>query len=274
MRFVLPLVALLGLLACGCPGGSHKRPYPEPKVEELLGRIAATREGVASFSAETVMDYWMNNQRVKGGVLVMGTTGSQVRINALSPAGNDVIADLACDGTDYAFIDKNKNCQLMGPCSKETIASLFNIALAPDDFVQLATGATPVVPGAKGTIKWDAKAAKEVLDLVGDDGRTQVIVLDARNGHADIISSEVKLADGTQEWRIDNTDFTVVKDINGLQRRVPGKSRFRSPGKNSDLIVEWKERVLDVELTPDKFELQVPAGLASCQGSAAAAAKP
>ena len=265
MRLAFPALALLALLACGCPGGSHKRPYPEPKVEELLGRIAATREAVGSFSAETTMDYWMNDQRVKGGVLVMGTTGSQVRINALSPAGSDVIADLACDGTDYVFIDKNKNCQLAGPCSKETIAALFNIALAPDDFVQLATGTTPVVPGATGTLKWDEKASKEVLTLTGDNGRTQTIVLDARDGRADIITSEVKLADGTQEWRIDNTDYTTVKDVNGLPRRVPGKSRFRSPGEKADLLVIWKERVLDLELTPEKFVLEVPGGLPRCQ---------
>jgi hypothetical protein len=266
MRFaLLSSFALLAFLACGCPGGSHKRPYPEPKVEELLSRIAAQRDGVSSFSAETTMDYWMNDQRVKGGVLVMGTTGSQVRINALSPAGNDVIADLACNGTDYAFIDKNKNCQLSGPCSKDTIASLFNIALAPDDFVQLATGATPVVPGATGTIKWDSKNAKEILELKGDDGRTQTIVLDARDNHADIISSEVKLADGTQEWRIDNTDYTTAKDVNGLVRRVPGKSRFRSPGKNADLLVIWKERVLGLELDAAKFALEMPEGLPRCQ---------
>lgn len=265
MRLVLIAVALLALLACGCPGGSHKRPYPEPKVEELLGRIAATREAVGSFSADTTMDYWMNNERIKAGVLVMGTTGSQVRINALSPAGNDVIADLACDGTDYVYLDKNKNCQLAGPCSKETIAAIFRIALAPDDFVQLATGTTPVIAGATGTVRWDEKASKEVLDLTGDDGRTQHIVLDARDGHADIISSEVKLADGTQEWRIDNTDYTTVKDVNGLPRRVPGKSRFRSPGEKADLLVIWKERALDLELTPEKFQLEAPAGLPRCQ---------
>lgn len=264
-RLALPAFALLALLACGCPGGSSKRPYPEPKVEELLGRIAATRDGVGSFSAETVMDYWMNDQRVKGGVLVMGTTGSKVRINALSPAGNDVIADLACNGTDYAFIDKNKNCQLSGPCSKETIASLFNIALAPDDFVQLAVGASPVVPDATGTVRWDSKQSKEVLELKGSDGRTQTIVLDARDGHADIITSEVKLPDGKQEWRIDNTDYTTTKDVNGITRRVPGKSRFRSPGEKADLLVEWKERALDLELDDPKFELSVDPDIARCK---------
>ena len=260
--FLLPVLAAL---ACGCPKGSAARPYPEPTVEQLLARIADNRDAVSSFSAESVMDYWMNDQRVKGEVLVMGTTGSQVRINALSPAGGDVMADLACDGMNYAFIDKNKNCQLTGPCSKDTIASLFKIALAPDDFVQLATGATPIVPGATGTVRWDGKAKKEVLELTGSDGRTQTIVLDARDGRADVITSEVKTAAGTQEWRIDNTDYTSVKDQQQLARRVPGKSRFRSPGEHADLIVEWKQRRLNLPVTNEQFQLEIPSGIPRCE---------
>lgn len=264
-RLALLLTALLGVLVCGCPIASSKRPYPEPSVDELLARIASNRDAVGSFSAETVMDYWMNNERVKGEVLVMGTTGSQVRINALSPAGGDVMADLACDGMNYAFIDKNKNCQLTGPCSKDTIASLFKIALAPDDFVQLAAGATPVVPGASGKLRWDGKAGKEVLELTGSDGRSQVIVLDARDGRADVISSEVKTAAGTQEWRIDNIDYTTVEDQQKLKRRVPGKSRFRSPGEKADLLVEWKRRRLNLPLVDEQFDLVIPPGVQRCQ---------
>lgn len=263
-RSALALTALLGALACGCPHGTQKRPYPEPTVEELLGRVAATRDAVTSFSAATVMDYWMNSERVKGEVLVMGTTGAQVRINALSPAGGDTMADLACDGSNYAFVDKNKNCQLTGPCSEETIASLFRIALAPDDFVQLAVGATPVVPGAKGTVRWDGKAGREIVELTGEDGRTQTIVLDARDGRADVYASEVKRADGTQEWRVDNTDFVKVVDEHKLARRVPGKSRLRTPGEHADLIVEWKERRLNLPLAAPAFQLEVPADAPRC----------
>jgi len=258
-------VALTALLACGCPHGNGKRPYPEPKVEDLLARIAAARDQVTSFNAETVMDYWLDDQRVKGSVLVMGTTGSRVRINALSPAGDSVLSDLACDGTDYAFVDFNNNCQLTGPCSRETIAALFRIALAPDDFVQLAVGTTPVVPGASGTLRWDDKAKREVVELTGSDGRTQTIVVDARDGHADVISSEVKAADGTQEWRIDNTDYQSVDDEQGTARRVPGKSRFRTPGDKADLLVEWKQRRLNMELSDDKFTMEIPGGLRRCQ---------
>lgn len=264
MRMV-PALSLVLLLACGCPHGPKARPYPEPKVEELLARLATTRERLTSFSAETLMDYWMNDQRVKGTVLVMGTTGSKVRINALSPAGNDTIADLACDGMSYAFVDKNKNCQLQGACSRETIAALFGVALSPDDFVQLAVGATPVIEGAAGTLRWDAKAGREVLELTGDGGRTQTIVLDARDGRADVASSEVKAADGTQEWRIDNTAFGKVDDANQVPFRVPGKSRIRSPGAKADVLVDWKERVLNLPLADDKFVMDVDPGIPPCQ---------
>lgn len=263
MRTV-PAVSLLLLLACGCPHGPQARPYPEPTVEELLGRLTATRDHVTSFSAETLMDYWMNDERVKGTVLVMGTTGSRVRINALSPAGNDTIADLACDGTHYAFVDKNKNCQLAGACSAETIASLFGVALAPDDFVQLAVGASPIILGAKGTVRWDGKSGREVLELTGDGDRTQTVVLDAHDGRADVVSSEVKNADRVQEWRIDNTGFGKVDDANGVPFRVPTKSRLRSPGAKADLLVEWKERALNLPLTDDKFVMAVAPGIPAC----------
>lgn len=257
--------ALLISVLAGCPHGDKARPYPEPKVEDLLARLTTTREQLSSFSAETVMDYWMNDERVKGTVLIMGGDGAKVRVNALSLAGNDLIADLACDGASYTFIDKNKNCQLAGPCSRDTIAQLFRVALAPDDFVHLAVGATPVIAGAKGTVRWDRKAGREVLELTGDDGRTQTIVVDASGGRADVVSSEVKAADGTQEWRIDNSAFAKVDDANRVSFRVPGKSRFRSPGEKADLLVEWKERVLNLPLTDDKFQLEVDPSIPFCQ---------
>jgi hypothetical protein len=220
---------------------------------------------VSSFKADTTLYYWLDDERVGGRVFIMGTTGSRVRINALSPAGDTTMADLACDSAEYIFVDFNKNCHTRGPCSRETIASMFRIALAPDDFVQLAVGATPIIAGATGTVKWDGGNRREILELTGDGGRTQVIVLDARDGHADVVSSEVKGADGVQEWRIDNTGFSTVTDQAGMKRRVPDKSRFRSPGEKADLIVEWTERTLGEELTDDKFRMELPPGIAVCQ---------
>jgi hypothetical protein len=254
--------ACLASLAAACSHGPKARPYPAPTVEDLLARITATRDQVGAFVADTTMDYWMGDQRVKGSVLIMGMAGAKVRINALSPAGETVMADLACDGANYAYVDFNNNCQRSGPCSRDTIAAMFRVALAPDDFVVLAVGATPIIAGAQGTVRWDGAAGREVLELTGDGGKTQTIILDARDGHADVVSSEVK-AGGALEWRIDNTGFSTVKDTSGMARRVPDKSRFRSPGEKADLLVEWKERTLGE--TPDNYTMQVPPGLPECR---------
>src|SRR5690606_23757094 len=111
---------------------------------------------------------------------------------------------------------------------------------------------------------WDGKAGREVLELKGAGDRTQTIVLDASGGRADVISTEVKGADGTQEWRIDNTDFENVDDANGVPFRVPGKSRLRSPGEKADLIVDWRERALNLPLDDSKFVLVIDPGIPTC----------
>ena len=43
--------------------------------------------------AESVMDYWVGKNRVKGTVYVMGKTGRHIRFNALSPTGGTPMVD-------------------------------------------------------------------------------------------------------------------------------------------------------------------------------------
>ena len=59
-----------------------------------------------------------------------------------------------------------------------------------------------------------------------------------------------------------NADFETVGD-----HRVPGKTRFKSPGNQQDLIVEWGDtQNRAVNLTPPAgaFVLAAPQGLATC----------
>src|SRR6185503_1517845 len=105
----------------------------------------------------TLSDYWLGDKRLKGEVRMMGTPDAKVRFNALSPAGGDVLLDLACDGTNFVLIDKQNNCALTGPCDASSIAQLIRVPLAPDDFFYLAIGQTPTLDGAKGKVTWDSK---------------------------------------------------------------------------------------------------------------------
>ena len=209
------------------------------------------------------MDYWLGKDRVKGSMLVMGEVGAKVRFNALSPAGESVMADLACNGRDFVLVDFQNNCMLTGPCSRDSIAQLLRISLTPDDFLQLALGQTPVVPGAQGKVTWNGDKGHQVVELAGSEG-SQRIEIDARDQRFDVLSSELKDAAGNVVWKVENTDFSSVKDASGADHRVPGKSRLTQPQQKADLLVEWEERALNVELGADKFELVPPAGLPEC----------
>ena len=263
-------LALLGfaLLACGCPhnGGGFKQPATMPTAKDVIDRLAQTREARKSFKVQTVMDYWLGKDRAKGTVWVMGTSARQVRFNALKPDGSTLV-DMACNGTDFTFVDFQNNCQLAGPCNKSSIASLLRVELEPDDFHQFAQGIPPVLDQATGTVEWDAKNGYERVKLEAPNG-TQTIVIDARDNHFDVLASELRDKSDQVVWSVENTDFQILKDGAGTAHRVPGKTRFKSPQKGADLLVEWKsdERAINLPLDPPKFTVPIPAGLPACGG--------
>ena len=154
------MLVLASASACSGAGG-HDRKGAAPTVEELLAKLAKARGELTSFVADAQMDYWLNKQRAKGEVLVMGELGAKVRFAALSPAGGSTMAEMACDGANFVYVDYQNNCTLSGPCDQHSIAQFFRIELAPDDFVHLALGTPPVIDGATGTVTWDSSRGVE-----------------------------------------------------------------------------------------------------------------
>jgi hypothetical protein len=257
------------LLACvlivpafaGCPCRSYDRSYAAPGLDELLGHLEARRAALRSYQTDSVMDYWIGKDRFRGEVLVMGTTGARVRMNALSPAGGSVAADLACDGVNFVYVDQLNNCVLTGPCTAESIAQLLRVPLEPDDFLYLALGATPVIEGAQGTVTWSSKSGREVLRLTGAGGMQQTVELDGRDGQKtwDVLKSEVRAPDGKVIWTVEHKGYRAVTGEDGTPYRVPGKSQIRTPQEKSDLLVEWgDDREINLELVDDKFDLAPP----------------
>ena len=45
---------------------------------------------------------------------------------------------------------------------------------------------------------------------------------------------------------------------------MPGKTRFKSPAQNQDLLVEWSELEVNAQLPNAKFQIAVPPGLPTC----------
>ena len=256
MRF-----ALLAIL-CGCPAPTGtSAPAVQPTVEDVVARLAKARDELTSFRADTTMDYWLGNQRAKGEVLVMGAAGAKVRFAALSPAGGSTMAEMACDGSSFVYVDYQNNCALTGPCDQRSIAQFFHIELAPDDFLHLAVGTPPVVANPTGVVTWNSSRGVEQVELTGADGKEKLSI-DTRDKHFDVVDAELVGTDGKTRWSVANTDFV---DVGG--HRVPGKTRFKSPVNQEDLIVEWGDtsnRGVNVAIDSTKFKLDAPAGLPVC----------
>jgi hypothetical protein len=210
------------------------------------------------------MDYWLSGQRAKGDVLVMGKVGKFVRFAALSPAGGSTLAEMACDGTNFVYIDYQKNCALTGPCDAKSVAMFFGIELEPDDFVHLALGTPPILGGnPTGKLTWDGSKRLQRVELTSSEG-TQKLSIDTAPANWDVHDTELVGTDGKQRWSVANTGFRKVTGSG--ERRVPGKTRFKSPAQSQDLLVEWGEQFsVNVDLPPAKFQIQVPAGLGTCK---------
>jgi hypothetical protein len=193
----------------------------------------------------------------------MGEAGARVRFNALSPAGDSVMADMACNGASFVYVDIQNNCVLSGPCNRDSIGQLLGVQLEPDDFLHLALGSTPVLADPTGTVTWDGAHGQERLALSGAAG-TQAVTIDARDHHWDVVASELKGVDGKIVWSVENAAFEDVADAAGGTHRLPTKTRFKSPGQKADLLVEWKERTVNPVLDDAKFVLEAPAGLPTC----------
>ena len=211
----------------------------------------------------------LGDERVNTGVVVMGKRGARIRLQAEMPNGGSVGSDLACDGVEFRYVDFNRNCQIIGPCTGDSIAQLLHVNLEPDDFLLLAMGSTPVIPDAAGTVTWDASRGYEIVALQSADGQLQQkIVFDGREARWDVFSSEVRDRRGDVQWTLDNVKFDTIKDAHGIALRVPKATHFVQPSspeaKKADLQVVWKDRKLNLELDAPRFDLQVPPGLPRC----------
>lgn len=270
----LLLVGAAAVLACGCPGhggNTGTRPYAEPKVADIVAKVSARRAALASFTGASKMDYWLGDQRMKGDVLVMGEPGRHVHFLAQSPAGGAALAEMVCDGQEFAFVDNQHECVLTGPCDARSIAQFLRVALEPEDFVAIAVGTPPLLDGATGTVTWDAKTGHELVELANAVGKESLVV-DMRDGKLDVVSIKRTTPTGELVWSVDNKDFTDVKDENGKAFRVPMRAELKSPQDKADLIVEWGDRKFNKQLPAAGWKLELPAGLPTCGSQPAGAA--
>lgn len=233
-------------------------------MEDLTAARDAALAAAPSWKASSVMDYWLGNDRVKGEVWIMGKPGAKLRVNALSPAGGSVLSDLACDGTSFAFEDRQTNCVLAGPCDESSIRQFFGVALAPDEFTFLSLGLPPWWDPTQASSVYDAGTGRQVITMPGPRGRQVLDYQAGQGGTWHLVKMRLEDPTGKALWTVEHKDFHAVKAANGQALHLPGASRFRSPGEKADLIVDWKQQDIGLELAPEKFELTLTPGLPLC----------
>ncbi|MBK9073139.1 MAG: DUF4292 domain-containing protein [Myxococcales bacterium] len=246
-------------LGAGCDKKRVRRGYEAPTEGEMFTVLQGLQGRAQSFRAETVMDYWLGDDRQKGTVKIMAERGKKMRINALNPAGDSPAMDFACDGTNFQMVDFIKDCQLTGPCDATSVEQFFRIAIEPDAFIDVATGGAPIlgeVADATAVSPWDGKQGAERLELTSPTTKQTVWLGGRAHGWA-VVRTEVSDAAGKLQWRLDNKDFSKLTA--GSQTfYVPAKSWFRAPSEKSDLLIQWESRQVNVEIPDDKFTFEIP----------------
>jgi hypothetical protein len=252
-RSQLVVLVFFAFAYAGCPCKSIDRSYPAPSAEEILGSLATEREALRSFRRDSTMDYWVGKDRFRGTVLAMGELSAKVRMQALRPDDATAV-DLSCDGASFVLVDHMNNCVLTGPCNAESIAQLLRVPLAPDDFLYLALGSTPVIDGAQGSVRWDDKHGREVLELKGSGGMTQTIIVDGRDGQKtwDLLKSEVRRGKDVV-WTAEHKGYRELKGEDGQTYRVPSKSMFKSAADKTDVLIDWENTMVNPTLAPESF---------------------
>lgn len=251
-------MALVGACASGCPGREFVRPYPPPKPETLVAYVRDVRERVPNLRAETRSDVRFGKERINLTVNIAAEWGGRLRFQAISPQGGTA-ADLASDGEMYCFLDVQKNCGECGTATAANVGRILGIAMPPDDVVAALVGATPVLPGAAATLRWDPREGREVLELRRDDLSQRIELQPRDDGGWNVTFAELRRADEVV-WRIRHRDFHAVG-----RAWLPGKSLIEDPRAKEDALIVWKEQEVDVALPEAIFRIEIPSGLAPCR---------
>ncbi len=266
----LALAATLAL--AGCPGGV-KAPSVTPEVPTLLDHLQREQEAAIAYKTNSEMEYWVNGERIKAEVVLIGKRGARIRLTAVSPAGGSTLAALACDGTGFQYVDDQNNCTLTGMCDATSIEQMLRIRLEPDDFLIMVAGTTPLIDTNDGAIEWNSKHGYWEVELISDNNQgTQVLHLSREPQQWDVLMSEMRDANGKVEWRVTNKDFKTYKGADGKTFRLPARTRLEQPKTKGDLTVRWfdEKNGIKREMNPPNndpllWEIPVPPALPSCK---------
>ena len=267
---LLHCITLSSLFLVGCLSSSQIRPYPQIEAMDVLESLYHKQHQIMALQAEASMDLWItkNNERFKVDTLFMGKRGGYFRFQALSPAGDSVAIDVSCHNNHLVIHDLTNNCQQKDSCTNTTIPFI-PINTAPEAMLMLAMGSIPLAHETITPLTWVPHYQAETFSLLNDMGNTiQTILVKRHNNQWDIIQSKGFDDQQNLVWQIKHTNFTsttIAKEDMLMTFRLPEQTHIINHQQHIDLVIEWKQRLINPVLDASRFSLIPIDGLKQCQ---------
>lgn len=253
-------VALL-LLGAACATKPIPRPYAPKTAAAVIASLQADAAKLRTLRADARVEHdGPGLERVKIAVGLIAARGGKLRIEAESPVGG-AVATLTADGQRFAMLDARENRFLTGPAQACNVARLLQVALGPDEIVDIVLGAAPLV-GDADKLEWDTKRGVEILELARPDKTRLRLSLRPLNGpdradRFDVVRAEQLEPGGHVLYRVEHTDFSD----RGTGIRLPQRSTVADLLRKKTLYLRYKALEPNIEPPANAFSLTAPKGI-------------
>jgi len=235
--------------------------------------------------AESKVDYFGEQGRVRGSTLFVASRPERLRFDVFSPFGV-TLSTLTSDGKDFSLLDVTGKTFWAGPASECNVARFLRVPVPPHAMVSLLLGEAPVLahdPDA-ATLAWESGAY--VLRIQSSHGASEMIRLEPRPEDWEIPWSEqrvrvreVRVVQQTIElYRVELDSFETARtakprvDPDGIDPdippsgppcsvEVPHRVRIVSEASAQDVLLVHQEVSLNPPLLPGIFRQRAPGGV-------------
>ena len=253
MKPVLLSLSLAFMVACG---GTQRPPddeVTEPTV--LLDAMATRLDGVESLRADSAIEYYGEEGRVRVTQAMVVRLPGDLRIETISPF-DTTLNLLVANDEDLVFLDMEGNTMYVGEPTAEDIGRLLPIPLSPADLVRVILGGAPVDAIAADTstyaMTWDRREGAYRLELPIEGGGELVL----------FVAHETWQVDGGEGYDpAGQRVYRFTTSSRRLEGGLPSAIRFVLDGDGTDVSLDIESVTLNPTLPDILFELRPAPGV-------------
>ena len=240
------LLFLLLLAACA-RAPRHVWTEP-PTADALLQRVAETTGQVSSLDAAAKVSLTTGGKFVSSQQFLLVEKPDRLRVDALTGFGQ-LVLQLATDGQQLSVFTNTTvpGHFYQGPATAENLIRFTRIPLAAKDMVRLLLYDPPVI----GADRRQVFAKDELLVLRLENSELQQEIL--FNQQLELVGSSY-----SSEGEV---ILEVLYDNILEEKRFPQTVRFDVAAETTQATIKFRELQVNVEIPPERFQLQKPANL-------------